>query len=106
MFHTLPLQHEITQALAAKARSPRITVQTRYEDGTVQHERSFEGVDLIALLNSLVVNWTPAQGGRVPHSDRFYLNPRLMVSINGAAFVPVNDAVRSYETARVWSAAA
>ncbi|MFT4056726.1 MAG: hypothetical protein QM681_19635 [Novosphingobium sp.] len=66
-----------------------ITLQTRYTDGTVQHERCTEADDLTALLSHLAANWHPAQAGRVPGTDRFYLNNRLLISIDGAEFEPV-----------------
>lgn len=85
---------------------PHITLQTRYTDGTVQHERCLDLPDLSAALTWALANWHPARGQRVPHTDRFYVNHRLLVSIDGGEFVPVNDAVRAEQAALAWRAAA
>lgn len=75
-----------------------ITLQTRNPDGSVQHERCTETDDLTALLSHLAANWHPAQAGRVPGTKRFYLNPALLVSIDGAKFEPVYSVLARLHT--------
>lgn len=74
---------------------PSITLQSRYTDGTVQFEQTSDTLSLTALLTWAVQNTRWARGSRIPGSDEFSLNDRLVVSIDGGAFVPVNDAVRA-----------
>lgn len=60
---------------------PRIILQTRFTDDTVQHEYDCGDLDLNAALGWAVRNWHPAQGPR----------------IDGAEFVPVMAAMaRAY----------
>lgn len=77
-----------------------ITLQTRYTDGTVQHETSVDIADERAALGWALQNWHPARGQRivdaptfgVPVTPRFYLNDALFVSAGGG-FENVRDVV-------------
>lgn len=76
---------------------PRVILQTRFTDDTVQHEYHCGDIDLNAALGWAVRNWHPAQGPRIDGGEGFYLNHRLLVSIGGAEFVPVAAAMaRAY----------
>lgn len=79
---------------------PRIILQTRFTDDTVQFEHVSEGIDLLTLLAWALENTHWARAGRVPGGDQFYLNERVLVSIDGAEFAPVYDAVRAEYAAR------
>lgn len=72
---------------------PHITLQTRYSDGTVQFETCLDLPSLNAALSWAVVNWHPAQGPRRVDAPGFYLNDRLLVSIDGGEFEPVAAAM-------------
>lgn len=74
-----------------------ITLQTRYEDGTVAHQCDVEAADLNDALTWAVACWHPAQGPRRVDGPGRYLNHRLLVAIDGGEFEPVGTAmVRAY----------
>lgn len=75
------------------------TIQTSHTDGTVQHETCVDMPDLRAALSWALRNWHPAQAERIasgPTKDgfHFYLNDRLMVSVDNGGFVNVRDALQ------------
>jgi hypothetical protein len=77
---------------------PSIILQSLYSDGSVAFQHTSESDDLTATLAWATANWHPAQGGRVPGTTRFYLNPALQVSIDGAEFEPVYSALARLHT--------
>lgn len=83
-----------------------ITLQTRYANGTIQHERCFDMPTVRHAVGFALDNWHPARSVRVPGTDRFYVNDRMLVSVDGDDFIPVNDAVRAEIAADDWRAAA
>lgn len=75
-----------------------ITLRTLYADGSVAFEHTSESDSLNATLVWATANWHPARGGRVIGTDRFYMNPNLLVSIDGAEFEPVYAALARVNT--------
>ncbi|KMS60000.1 hypothetical protein V474_07900 [Novosphingobium barchaimii LL02] len=71
----------------------KITLQTRYQDGSVAHQRDVDADDLNAALAWAVASWAPAQGPRCVDGPGRYLNRNLMVSIDGAEFEPAYAAL-------------
>lgn len=75
----------------------QITLQTKYQNGSVAHQRTVDVVDLNDALNWAVQSWAPAQGPRRVDGPGRYINHRLLVSIDGGEFQLVGDAmVRAY----------
>lgn len=71
----------------------QVRLVTHYTDGTIESDRTFEGPDLNSVLWFALNNWRYARANYRDADGGLILNDRLHVGIDGAALVPVRDAL-------------